>query len=136
MARGNISVDTEIWEEAKRRLPNVSGEIEKFLKSKIKPEVQDLPKENVVVRCSKCGQETRHDCFLCRETNRVFCEKCEYGDVDGHQETRSPIFDQRCVNVQNKNRGVHFHFRVPGWDYSNENLEKEVEQIGRHQNTA
>jgi len=112
-----LSLDNELLQKAKDLDMNISAELERALRSRIIPTKQDLPLENIIIRCSICRNEIENG-FFCRERKLVLCEKCQ-GNFN------MTLCPHEIIGGQK----LHEHIRWPGYGAVNAAVLPEVKSI-------
>jgi hypothetical protein len=95
-----ISVDEFIHSHAKGKGINISAITEEAMRKACMPEIKDIPKESLALKCSQCQTIVEYG-FLCFERQKFLCQSCQ----DNFDMSRCPY---------NK-WGEHEHIRVPGF---------------------
>ena len=78
MAKSHITItlDDDLAKKAKEKNINLSGTINRLLHEFLKPNVSDLPEENIKVVCGLCGKEITEG-FKCEFDGLLLCNDCQ-----------------------------------------------------------
>lgn len=107
-----VNVDDKLLKEAEQNGLNRSQLLEWAIRQKIRPDLNNIPKEQITLKCSQCSKEIKYG-FLCMDSKIFLCQECQ----DNYNM-------KLCKHDKLKE---HMHIRIPGFEGQNKEYLKEIQ---------